>query len=238
MTVNQPSNTIQKIGRIVALFLFPLIGSAMFALPAYLLKSSDLILSILIYAGELLVSLYLAHRWYSLAECGVRGFPKLTTFFWGLSFLGIRCLTWVIFLPVEVSFSKWEIIVPDLLFFLLINATTEEIHFRGLLYSGVLKETSRPLVAAAISSVLFGLLHLSLGQPSWIPLFIADALAWCAIRMRTGYVYASIAAHGLQNFLFTDILIVPKDLSYRTEVIYTVMAILANLLFFRFATAK
>ncbi|HAC62701.1 MAG TPA: hypothetical protein DCF68_03985 [Cyanothece sp. UBA12306] len=232
------NNLIKKIGRICVLFLFPLIGSAIVVLPAYLLKSPNWILSISIYIGQFLFSLYLIHRWYNFSECGIKKYLKFTSLSWGLLFLVIRCSTWVIFLPVTVTFPGWQVVIPELLFFLFINSTTEEIHFRGLLYNGIFKETSRPQVAAIISSVLFGLLHLFLGQPNWIPLFIADGLAWCAIRMRTDSIYPAIVAHALQNLLFTYILLVPTDLSYQTEMVYTIMAIIADLLFFIFATMK
>ncbi|WP_072924672.1 CPBP family intramembrane glutamic endopeptidase [Microcystis aeruginosa] len=232
------ADSIKKIGRITALFFFPLFGSAILALPAYLLQADNQISSLLIYGGQLLVSLYLIYRWYSFKDCGLGGIPQLSSFLWAFSFLALRSLTWVIFLPYRVSLPKWEILIPDLLFFLFVNGATEEIHFRGLLYSGTLKEISRPVVAAAISSFLFGLLHLSLGQPSWIPLFIADGLAWCAIRMRTNSVYPAILSHGLQNLLFTDILLVPQDLSPSTEIIYTVTAIAVDLVFFQLVGCK
>jgi len=107
------ADSIKKVGRITALFFFPLFGSAILALPAYLLQADNQILSLLIYGGQLLVSLYLIYRWYNFKDCGLGGIPQLSSFLWAFSFLALRSLTWVIFLPYRVSLPKWEILIPD-----------------------------------------------------------------------------------------------------------------------------
>jgi hypothetical protein len=238
VTQSEKHHGLQKIGHISILFLLPLLGSAILALPPYLLHQSGLSLPLSIYAGELLVSLYLIHRFYGLTRCGLKGIPKLSDFTWALLFLVLRSIIWIAFLPVSISYFPLPVVISDLLFFVLVNAATEEIHFRGLLYTGIQAQISRPIVAAVISSLLFGLLHLSLGEPLWIPLFIADGLAWCGIRIRTGSVYPAILSHGLQNLLFTRFLVVPQDLSAKTELVYTITAIVVDVLFFTIAVNK
>jgi uncharacterized protein len=71
----------------------------------------------------------------------------------------------------------------------------EELFFRGILFRAYL-ETKGPLVAYALSSLIFSLLHLNL--PAAPALFVLGLLL-AAIYHRTGSLTPAIIAHGFNN---------------------------------------
>ena len=95
----------------------------------------------------------------------------------------------------------------------------EEIVMRGFLFSS-LKRGMTVVKAALLTSVLFAVAHLQLGSgapPLWlaaVDTFVLS-LILCALRQKTGNLWAGIAVHMLKNFLaFTVIFILPHT-SYR-----------------------
>jgi membrane protease YdiL (CAAX protease family) len=232
-------NLILKKTKIIStLFLTPILGGMTLALPAYLLKATDLYISSFIYLGELLTSLYIICRSYGLFYCGLGKTLSISKFFWIFYFLVIRLIPWLILLPIKFKVPELKFITLEIIYYVFINATAEEIYFRGLLYSGISKELSRVVISAIISSVLFGIVHLSLGEPTWIPIFIADGLAFCAIRIRTNSIVPSILSHGLLNLILTDFFIVSPTLSDTTALIYSIATIAIDLMFFSLVLYK
>ena len=74
----------------------------------------------------------------------------------------------------------------------------EELFFRGIVFAGLRK--SMPLwSAAAISSVLWGMLHITGGNLGVVAILVVFGffLAW--LYERTGSIWAGIIAHGLNN---------------------------------------
>src|SRR5207253_9751143 len=85
-------------------------------------------------------------------------------------------------------------------YFLLFTAAAEEVLFRGLLLRGIVGLGAGVLTAAVVSSAVFGLFHLS-GGLLFLPVFAADGLAFCALRLRTDSLYPPIGAHGVLIFI-------------------------------------
>ncbi len=82
---------------------------------------------------------------------------------------------------------------------------TEEIVARGFLYSGLRQQFAKPLLAAVVTSVLFGMAHLQagLGKPLlWVAAIDTFILSMVliGIRERTqGHLWAPIGLHMLKN---------------------------------------
>jgi membrane protease YdiL (CAAX protease family) len=73
----------------------------------------------------------------------------------------------------------------------------EETLFRGLLFAG-LAQRMPPVAAAALSSTIFGLIHLDL----WgLPSLITSGLVFAWVYYRTRNLWASIVTHGLVNWV-------------------------------------
>lgn len=211
---------------ILLLFILPLMGSGAFALLANLTAIKR---SFFIYLGQFLVSVYLIKRCYSFNACGIHN----TQSWYGAGiFLLLRLIPYVTFIPIVSFQMNWQVLISQFLYYLIVVATAEELHFRGLLYSGIIASGYRPFIAAIISSFLFGLLHLSLGQPLWIPLFIADGLAWCAIRYQTNSIYPCILSHGVLNFVTATLLIIPETVDDFRALLYVSSVIIIDIIFF------
>lgn len=85
------------------------------------------------------------------------------------------------------------------LFFSLINAVLEEILWRGILLSS-LKEYISTFYAVFITSIGFGLLHLSIGIPLVMSLlFSFGGLFYAFIVLKTNSIYPAIVFHFVIN---------------------------------------
>ena len=85
------------------------------------------------------------------------------------------------------------------LFFSLINAVLEEILWRGILLSS-LKEYVSTFYAVLITSIGFGLLHLSIGIPLVMSLlFSFGGLFYAFIVLKTNSIYPAIVFHFVIN---------------------------------------
>jgi membrane protease YdiL (CAAX protease family) len=73
-------------------------------------------------------------------------------------------------------------------------ASSEEAVFRGALF-GTLDRRSGPLVALAVTTVVFAAMHVPFYGPSAIPLDVAVGLVLGGLRLATRGVAAPIAAH-------------------------------------------
>lgn len=84
----------------------------------------------------------------------------------------------------------------------------EELFFRGIVFAG-LRGSMSLWPAALISSVLWGLLHLSGGNLGVVAILVVFGLFLAWLYERTGTIWAGIVAHGLNNaiavtFLFLN----------------------------------
>jgi uncharacterized protein len=107
----------------------------------------------------------------------------------------------IILIPVfshqETSYLK-SILLFGILF-ALINATLEEILWRGILLSN-LKENISTFYAVVITSIGFGLLHLSIGIPVIVCfLFSFGGLFYAIVVLKTNSIYPSIVFHIVIN---------------------------------------
>nr|WP_270182374.1 CPBP family intramembrane glutamic endopeptidase [Alkalihalobacillus sp. CinArs1] len=106
----------------------------------------------------------------------------------------------MIFLPLlfqEVSYIRSLLLFGVL--FALINATLEEVIWRGVMLSS-LKRSVSTLYAVLITSVGFGLLHISIGIPVIMSiLFSFGGLFYAIVVIKSRSIYPSIVFHMLIN---------------------------------------
>ena len=117
--------------------------------------------------------------------------------------------SWMIGIVINVMIYAYFIVQKDLeyiqtlllfcLFFSLINAVFEEVIWRGLLLS-VIKEHTSLSFAVIITSVGFGLFHLSIGFSIYLSLLISVAgFIYALITLKTKSIYPSIVFHIVIN---------------------------------------
>lgn len=83
--------------------------------------------------------------------------------------------------------------------FTILNATLEELIWRGVMLSS-LKRNVSILYAVTVTSVGFGLLHLSIGIPLLLSLlFTFGGLFYAIVLLKTDSIYLSIAFHMVMN---------------------------------------
>jgi ABC-2 type transport system permease protein/sodium transport system permease protein len=91
-----------------------------------------------------------------------------------------------------------------------VPAVVEELFFRGYLYNG-LRAAGGTRVAVAASAVLFGVLHVLAGTPSWERLLTTTLLGlllgW--VRARSGSVFPGIVLHACHNGLLLVVALEP-----------------------------
>jgi len=83
-------------------------------------------------------------------------------------------------------------------------AIVEEVAFRGFLLTRLRDAIGHGrtglLLAVVVSSVLFGVLHSEQGLVG-VVIVALDAVAFCALRLHYGTLWASVLAHGFNNTL-------------------------------------
>ncbi|MCA0149882.1 MULTISPECIES: CPBP family intramembrane glutamic endopeptidase [Rossellomorea] len=83
--------------------------------------------------------------------------------------------------------------------FTILNATLEELIWRGVILSSLLRDTS-VIYAVTVTSIGFGLLHLSIGIPLLLSLlFSFGGLFYSIVVLKTDSIYPSIAFHMVMN---------------------------------------
>ncbi len=87
-----------------------------------------------------------------------------------------------------------------------VQTFAEEFVFRGYLTQGLLLGTGRPWVAATLSGILFGALHLPNGWPQAANALLCG-VAWAMIAMRSGGIALTWGLH-LANNLFAGVVVV------------------------------
>jgi membrane protease YdiL (CAAX protease family) len=93
----------------------------------------------------------------------------------------------------------WKI-AATFLGFLWVVALSEEFFFRGVLQHWIEEWTWSPAAALAITSVLFGMVHLGFrGFPNWRWAIVATVLGWLCGRARNqaGTIRAAVVTHAL-----------------------------------------
>lgn len=114
-----------------------------------------------------------------------------------IGLMGSSVILIPIFFHQETSYVK-SIFLFGILF-AVINATLEEILWRGILLSN-LKENISTFYALGITSIGFGLLHLSIGIPFIICLlFSFGGLFYAIVVLKTNSIYPSIVFHMVIN---------------------------------------
>ncbi|WP_147533322.1 CPBP family intramembrane glutamic endopeptidase [Bacillus marasmi] len=114
--------------------------------------------------------------------------------------IGLIILT-ISFVPIIVQqeLSYIESILLFNLLFSIINATLEELIWRGLMLSS-LKEFVSNRSAVIITSIGFGLLHLTVGIPFIFSLlFSIGGLFYAFVVMKTNSIYPAIIFHFVIN---------------------------------------
>src|SRR6266571_3267729 len=86
------------------------------------------------------------------------------------------------------------------------------------------------LVAAVGSSVVFAVFHFGSGL-LFLPVFAADGLAFCALRLRTDSLYPPIAAHGALNFMTAALLISSNVVSDARAIDYVALVVAIDIVF-------
>jgi membrane protease YdiL (CAAX protease family) len=120
---------------------------------------------------------------------------------WSANFLGTRGIEWFGesysgFPEIPAGIGPWVVF----LLAVVLAPAAEELLFRELLLVRVLRAVPRP-VAAAFTSVAFGLMHLGTGGPILVATLTAMGFALAWLRLRTGSLTAPILVHGLNNLL-------------------------------------
>jgi len=96
----------------------------------------------------------------------------------------------------------WWLIILTFLAMLWVVGLSEEFFFRGLLLQWLRAWTGRVTLALAVTSLLFGAVHLPFGAfPNWRFALIAALAGWFYGRayLKTGSIRAAMVAHALTN---------------------------------------
>jgi uncharacterized protein len=106
-----------------------------------------------------------------------------------------------IFLPLIWSegISEVKSLFLFVIGFTILNATLEELIWRGVMLSSLIRNTS-VTYAVTVTSIGFGLLHLSIGIPLLLSLlFSFGGLFYSIVVLKTDSIYPSIAFHMVMN---------------------------------------
>jgi len=185
--------------------------------------------SVAFYGVQLIAALVVAHRMYGLRAVGL-GRPKLAAMGWPAALVGVRLVPWFLLIPVQGLTHEPVLLLSAFAYFLLFNAPAEEVLFRGLLLQGILGLGAGVLMAAAASSAVFALFHFGSGL-LFLPVFAADALAFCALRLRTNSLYPPIAAHAALNFTTAALLISSNVISDARAIDYVALVVAIDIAF-------
>ncbi|MGG3915380.1 CPBP family intramembrane glutamic endopeptidase [Rossellomorea vietnamensis] len=104
-----------------------------------------------------------------------------------------------IFIPLIWSEGISESLFLFAIGFTILNATLEELIWRGVMLSSLIRNTS-VIYAVTVTSLGFGLLHLSIGIPLLLSLlFSFGGLFYSIVILKTDSIYPSIAFHMVMN---------------------------------------
>lgn len=106
-----------------------------------------------------------------------------------------------IFIPLIWSEGTSEVksLILFAIGFTILNAILEELIWRGVMLSSLIRNTS-VIYAVTVTSIGFGLLHLSIGIPLLLSLlFSFGGLFYSIVVLKTDSIYPSIAFHMVMN---------------------------------------
>lgn len=139
------------------------------------------------------------------------------------------------FLPEEMmeSYSSMaQYIVSDSLLLsilctVIVGPITEEVIFRGLVYSR-LKKAMPTAIAVVLTSLIFGLMH---GQSVWIAYAFVLGLVMNFLVIKTGSILSSILFHILFNLLGSELIpnFLPETWNDGVYVVIAVAAVVVSL---------
>jgi len=216
--------------RVVAVVAIPLVAGAIAMLVAQLVGVTGRGRSVAFYGAQLSAALVVAQRMYGLRAVGL-GRPKLAAMGWPAGLVAVRLVPWLLLIPLQGWTHDPVLLLSAFAYFLLFNAAAEELLFRGLLVRGFLGLGAGVLLAASASSVVFALFHLG-GGLLFLPVFAADGLAFCALRLRTDSLYPPIAAHSVLNFTTAAVLVSATVVSDARAISYVLLVVVVDVAFY------
>ena len=216
--------------RMVATVLTPLVAGAIAMVVAQLIGVTGRERSAIFYGVQLVAALAIAQRTYGLRTIGLGALPRSAAFGWSAALVAVRLVPWLLLIPL-VGWTRDPLqLLSAFAYFLLFTAAAEEVLFRGLLLRGIVGLGAGVLTAAVVSSAVFGLFHLS-GGLLFLPVFAADGLAFCALRLRTDSLYPPIAAHGVLNFTTAALLLSANVVSDARAIVYVALVVAIDIAF-------
>ncbi|SRR6266568_1736809 len=216
--------------RLLATLIIPLGAGGVALLVAQYLGASGRGRSAVFYGVQLLAALAVAQRTYGLRTLGLGRLPGSAALGWSGGLVAARLVPWILLIPLQGWTHDPLVLLSAFAYFLLFNAAAEELLFRGLLFQGVLSLGAGVLVAAVASSVVFAVFHFGSGL-LFLPVFAADGLAFCALRLRTDSLYPPIAAHGALNFMTAALLISSNVVSDARAIDYVALVVAIDIVF-------
>ena len=181
----------------------------------------DLVLDVIIYIGWQTSIIYMAWQagWFTFSDIGFKREGIGREVLLGLGLLVIVFVTFILVLLVgmfidlqfglELS-SRWYFPVPEnwhpakaflYVFYLSITAGVfEEIIYRGIVIRQLDSVTRSDLLKVVLSTLLFVLIHWSMGPQTWIEAGLFGAL-WAYIFIRTDSLVPNIVAHFLYDLI-------------------------------------
>jgi uncharacterized protein len=125
-------------------------------------------------------------------------FHQVNTFWFWLIGIVVNVIIYL-FIIIQKDIETIQSLLLFCIVFSLINAVFEEVIWRGILLSA-LKEQTSTRFAVVITSVGFGLFHLSIGFPFILSLLISVAgVIYAVITLQTNSIYPSIVFHFVIN---------------------------------------
>jgi membrane protease YdiL (CAAX protease family) len=217
--------------RMVAVVAIPLAAGAVAMELAQLVGVTGRSRSAAFYGVQLIAAIVVAQRTFGVRTIGLARVPGLAAMGWPAALVGVRLVPWLLLIPVQGFTHEPVLLLSALAYFVLFNAPAEELLFRGLLLQGILGLGAGVLTAAAASSAVFALFHFGSGL-LFLPVFAADGLAFCAVRLRTNSLYPPIAAHAALNFMTAALLVSATTVSDARAVTYVVLVVVVDVAFY------
>lgn len=216
--------------RLIAVLAIPLIAGGLAMELAQLGGVAGRGRSVAFYGVQLIAAVVVAQRTFGLRAIGLTKLPRLTDMGWSGALVAVRLVPWLLLIPLQGVTRDPLVLVSALAYFLLCNAAAEEVLFRGLLLQGILALGAGVLVAATAASVVFALFHFG-GGLLFLPVFAADGLAFCALRLRAGSIYPPIAAHAALNFTTAALLVSAAVISDARAIDYVALVVAIDVAF-------
>ena len=216
--------------RLVAVVAIPLAAGALAMLLAQAVGVSGRGRSIAFYGVQLITAVVVAQRTFGLRAIGLGRLPRPAEMGWPVALVAARLVPWLLLIPLQGITRDPLVLLSALAYFLLFNAAAEEVLFRGLLLQGILGLGADVLVAASAASVVFALFHFGSGL-LFLPVFAADGLAFCALRLRANNLYPPIAAHAALNFTTAALLVSATTVNDMRAIAYVALVVAIDIAF-------